>query len=41
MSPKEKAKELVYDNYSLISGLSLDFIYRLNDLPKGGANELK
>lgn len=34
-TPKEKAKELVFIYYSLISGMELNFIYKLSYLPKG------
>jgi hypothetical protein len=35
MTPKEKAKELVNTHYSLISGISLNYISKLLVLPSG------
>ena len=35
MTPKEKAEQLVNEHYSLISGLSINFISKLITLPNG------
>jgi len=35
MTPKEKAEQLVNEHYSLISGLSINFISKLIALPNG------
>jgi hypothetical protein len=38
MIPKEKAKELVNKQYSLITGMELSYVSKLIYLPKGDTN---
>jgi hypothetical protein len=38
MTPKEKAKELVNKQYSLITGMELSYVSKLIYLPKGDTN---
>lgn len=38
MIPKEKAKELINKHYSVITGMELNYVSKLIQLPKGDSN---